>query len=76
MRNYVFSKLSGQVVEMMSLVEEITFASMDRRLAGFLLGTASSADGEAKVEMTHDQIACELGLCRGHLLALIKQIAG
>ena len=73
-REYVFAKLSSQIADMMALVEEVSFASMDRRLAGFLLTHAPQRDGIVpQLAMTHDQIARELGTAREVVSRLLKE---
>jgi len=59
---------------MMSLVEEITFRKVDRRLAEFLIERAESKKGVVPtLTMTHEQIASELGTAREVVSRLLKE---
>ena len=62
-RNFVFRTLSGRILELMELIEEIAFHRLDQRLAKALL-KASEADASGTVPKTHQQIADELGSVR------------
>jgi CRP/FNR family transcriptional regulator len=75
LRAYVFARLSSQVADLMSLVEEVSFSRMDRRLAGFLLDHApTQGNGRRQLAITHEQIARELGTAREVVSRLLKDL--
>jgi CRP/FNR family transcriptional regulator len=59
----------------MGLFDEVAFGRLDRRLAEFLHGAfgASGAAGGV-LQMTHDQIASELGSAREVISRLLKDL--
>lgn len=59
-RNYFFDVLSERLSEVMEIVNEIAFRKMDARIAEYLAG----ASIDSIVNMTHQQIAAELGTSR------------
>ena len=64
-RDFVFEGLATRLVHILTLMEEITFGKLDRRLAEFLLNRLSRSDQQPPViNMTHEQIALELGSAR------------
>jgi CRP/FNR family transcriptional regulator len=60
-RNFVFEAMARRFVEVMTLVEEIAFARMDRRVAGLLLRGFSH---DRAFSVTHEELATELGTAR------------
>jgi CRP/FNR family transcriptional regulator, anaerobic regulatory protein len=68
-RNFVFETMAQRLVEVMTLVEEIAFGKMDRRVAGFLLQRFSS---ERAFAVTHEELAAELGTAREVVSRLLK----
>lgn len=74
LRNYVFNTLASRLVGLMSLVEQVAFEKMDRRLAAFLLSSLGPGDPEARsLEMTHEAIAAELGSAREVISRLLEE---
>jgi CRP/FNR family transcriptional regulator len=73
-RDYVFRMMSQRILDMMSLIEEITFGKMDRRVAHFLV---EKFTGEGtflrSIHITHEQIADELGTAREVVSRLLKE---
>lgn len=69
LRRYIFRSLDSGLNELVSLVDEIAFGDMDRRLAKHLL--AQSLDGDA-VLTTHQALANELGTAREVVSRLLK----
>jgi CRP/FNR family transcriptional regulator len=62
------------LTEMMTLLEEITFHKVDRRLAEFLLAQFSAERTTRDVlDVTHEQIAGELGTAREVVSRLLKE---
>jgi CRP/FNR family transcriptional regulator len=68
-RNFVFEAMARRLVEVMTLVEEIAFSKMDRRVAGLLLQRFSPARVFA---VTHEELATELGTAREVVSRLLK----
>ncbi len=73
LRTYVFTLLSTHIAGIMSLVEEVAFKRMDRRLAEYL-GKRFFGDGEPVRELavTHERIAADLGSAREVISRLLK----
>lgn len=73
LRASVFTMFAGRMTEVMSLVEEIAFRRMDERLARRLLEMLQSAEAAKNgVEITHAEIAAELGTAREVVSRLLK----
>jgi CRP/FNR family transcriptional regulator len=68
-RNLVFEAMARRLVEVMTLVEEIAFNKMDRRVAGLLLQRFSS---DRAFAVTHEELATELGTAREVVSRLLK----
>lgn len=60
-RALVFQSFSSRLAAMMSKIDEVSFASLDQRLARRLL---ELYDGDDPLEVTHDQLAKDLGTAR------------
>jgi CRP/FNR family transcriptional regulator len=61
-RQFVFEAMSRRLMSLMETLDDVAFGRMDARVASLLL--ASSRQGEAKIRMTHQEIADELGTSR------------
>jgi CRP/FNR family transcriptional regulator len=70
-RSYVFSLLSQRLSNVIATVEEVTFRRMDVRIAGYL--TSLGEDGDT-VEITHQDIAFELGTAREVVSRILKDL--
>jgi CRP/FNR family transcriptional regulator len=72
-RKFVFQMFSSRLTEVMSLVEEVAFRRMDqrlaRRLADLLEGGSSGS-----VEITHAELAADLGTAREVVSRLLKEL--
>lgn len=74
LRSFVFQMFSTRLTEVMSLVEEVAFRRMDQRLARRLSDLfARSARGERSVEITHAELAADLGTAREVVSRLLKE---
>jgi CRP/FNR family transcriptional regulator len=72
MRTFVFQMFASRLAEVMSLVEEVAFRRMDRRLARRLLDLlADHSNGQ--VEITHADLAADLGTAREVVSRLLKE---
>lgn len=73
-RNFLFRRLLKSLSEVMYLVEELTFHSMNQRLARYLLlQVQENKKQHMKVNITHEQIALELGTAREVISRLLKE---
>lgn len=66
-RDFVFHLFAERIGELMQLVEEVAFARLDQRLAKLLL-----ARNEVVLNVTHQQLADELGSVREIVSRLLK----
>ena len=69
-RQFVFETMANRFISLMTLVEEVTFYKLDRRLADYLQRSFANEPGELTV--THDAIASELGSAREVISQLLK----
>lgn len=69
-RDFVFHLLAERIAELMQLVEEVAFARLDQRLAKLLLSR-----NEPVLNITHQQLADELGSVREIVSRLLKGFA-
>ena len=68
-REFVFNSFSSHLSSLITLVEEVTFGKLDIRLARYLLNASA---GNAALEITHQQLATELGSAREVISRLLK----
>lgn len=74
LRSYVFQVFASRLAEVMSLVEEVAFRRMDQRLARRLEELLIENDGsDGRVEITHAEIAADLGTAREVVSRLLKE---
>lgn len=71
-RNYVLSSLNGRLCELMCLVQDTAFQSLKVRLA-CLLGRLSERNKSNTLQITHQEIAQELGSTREVVSRLLKE---
>ena len=69
--NYINEIMAARFSEVMWLMEQIMWKSMDRRLAAFLLEEAS-IEGRARLSITHETIARHLGTHREVVTRLLR----
>jgi CRP/FNR family transcriptional regulator len=69
-RDFVFHLFAERIGELMQLVEEVAFARLDQRLAKLILGR-----NETTLNVTHQQLADELGSVREIVSRLLKGFA-
>lgn len=73
LQDFIFSRISERVIELMLLVEEVAFHGMDQRLAELLCRRAQQCDRKPReVEATHEQLAADLGAAREVVSRLLK----
>ncbi len=68
-RGFVFQLFAERIAELMQLVEEVAFRKLDQRLANLLLGKGR------QLQVTHQQLADELGSVREMVSRLLKGFA-
>ena len=68
-RQYVFSLFAERLTDLMALVEAVAFHKLDRRVAGALLGHGRV------VELTHQQLADEVGSVREIVTRILRSFA-
>ncbi|HLQ65727.1 MAG TPA: Crp/Fnr family transcriptional regulator [Candidatus Limnocylindrales bacterium] len=74
LRSFVFRMFANRLTEVMSLVEEVAFRRMDQRLARRLTELFLLEEGpERSVEITHADIAADLGTAREVVSRLLKE---
>lgn len=71
-RDFVFELLSDRLSTVMSIVEEVVFQRMDRRLAAWLLKQAAR---QTPIHTTHQQIAADLGSSREVISRLLEDFS-
>lgn len=69
-RKFVFTAYSRRVTDLFAVIEEVAFQRMDIRLAQKLLDLAQDADS---VQLTHQQLAAELGTAREVVSRLLQE---
>jgi CRP/FNR family transcriptional regulator len=73
-KNYALETAVQRFSDVMWIMQQIVFMSMDRRLAIFLLDEIA-ANGTDMVLMTHEQIARHLGTAREVVTRMLKHFA-
>lgn len=73
-KNFVLETAVQRFSDVMWIMQQIVFMSMDKRLAIFLLDEYS-IKGEEFIEMTHEQIARHLGTAREVVTRLLRHLA-
>lgn len=70
-QQFIFGTLTSRLAEVMMVVEETVFHSMDRRIAAYLVETAGRSGNSIRV--THEEIAMELGTAREVVSRILKE---
>ena len=71
-RDYIFGLVSRRLASIISIVEEVVFKRMDRRIADYL-STRVRSTGEP-LHATHQQIASDLGTSREVVSRILKDL--
>ncbi len=69
--NFASSLISGNFSELMWLMEQIMWKSMDKRLAAFLLEEAR-LEGTSALRITHEKIAAHMGTAREVVTRMLR----
>jgi CRP/FNR family transcriptional regulator len=72
-RRFVFETMAARLVDVMTLVEEISVRRMDARLAALLLRTFALRASDNVIASTHDELAAELGTVREVVSRVLKE---
>lgn len=72
-REFVFDLLSERLATVLTVLDEVVFQRMDRRLASLLL---ARSEGGNELRVTHQEIASELGSSREVISRLLEDLAG
>ncbi|BDQ04055.1 Crp/Fnr family transcriptional regulator [Ignavibacterium sp.] len=70
-RSYVFGLLSNRLADIITIVEEIIFRNVDKRLVNYLLKNAKP--GHKEILKTHYAIASDIGTSREVVSRLLKE---
>jgi CRP/FNR family transcriptional regulator len=73
LRAFVFDAFADRLLDLLGLVQSVAFQGMDSRLAACLVD-ASLAAGTKVVELTHEQLAAQLGSAREVVSRRLKMI--
>ncbi|MCW8888053.1 MAG: Crp/Fnr family transcriptional regulator, partial [Gammaproteobacteria bacterium] len=71
-RDYAWNLIANRLADVITLVEEITFRRMDKRLAGYLQQQRQQHGDQLTI--THQQIAADLGSSREVISRLLKDL--
>lgn len=71
-QHFIFNTISLRLQEVLLLIDEVVFKSMDRRLASYLLERAEEDCCKNEIQITHEKIAIELGTAREVISRLLK----
>jgi CRP/FNR family transcriptional regulator len=71
LREFVFTSMTSQLVEVITLIDEIAFRRVDVRLGDLLLQRFSR---QQTIDTTHELIAAELGTAREVISRLLKEL--
>jgi len=71
-RDFVFDLLAQRLVSVLQIVDEVLFRRLDARVASFLLERGRD---QSPIEITHQQIAAELGSSREVISRVIEDFA-
>lgn len=68
-QRFVFSAMAESMISVLNILDEVAFRSMDARMAARLLQCDRNA-----VEMTHEQLAQDIGTAREVVSRLLKEL--
>lgn len=72
-RNYIFASFTNRFNEMLRSLDSLAFHKLDERLVDYLR-TKSKISGKTALQLSHNQIAEELGTNRVVISRLLKQL--
>lgn len=68
-QRYIFAAMASSMIDVLNVLDEVAFRSMDARLAARLLQCDLG-----KIEMTHEQLAADMGTAREVVSRLLKEL--
>jgi CRP/FNR family transcriptional regulator len=68
-QKFLFASMSGAIIDVLTVLDEVAFRSMDARLAARLLQC-----DRGLIEMTHEQLASDMGTAREVVSRLLKEL--
>ena len=72
-RGYLFGLISDRLSDVITIVEEVAFRRVDRRIAGYLLARAEATNATL-IKVIHQQIASDLGTSREVVSRILKDL--
>ena len=72
-RGYLFSLISDRLGDVITIIEEVAFRRVDRRIASYLLARVG-AEEAPYIKATHQEIASELGTSREVVSRILKDL--
>jgi CRP/FNR family transcriptional regulator len=73
-RHYVFETFASRMVDVLSLLEDIKFRKLEKRLAEYLINQLPPPDSSlAVINITHERLASELGSAREVISRLLGE---
>ena len=72
-KSYIFNSFTQRFNEMLKSIESIAFHKLDERLINYLKNKAK-VSGKTSIQLSHNQIAEELGTSRVVISRLLKQL--
>jgi len=72
-RSYIFSSFTQRFNEMLKSIDSIAFGKLDERLVSYLKNKVKIT-GKSAIQLTHNQIAEELGTTRVVISRLLKKL--
>jgi CRP/FNR family transcriptional regulator len=74
-RAYIFGLIATRLDDVITVVQEVAFHRMDRRIAAYLL-QRTPMEMDAKLRVTHQEIASDLGTSREVVSRILKDLEG
>lgn len=71
-QHFIFELIAQRMAEVITVVEEVAFQRMDRRIASYL--NAKSNDKENIIHITHQAIAAEIGTAREVVTRVLRDM--
>ncbi len=71
-QRFIFQLVAQRMAEVITVVEEVAFQRMDRRIANFLMLRKPSDDGA--IHITHQAIAAEIGTAREVVTRVLRDL--
>jgi CRP/FNR family transcriptional regulator, anaerobic regulatory protein len=68
-QRFIFSSMANSMMDVLNVLDEVAFRNMDARMAARLLQCNLN-----KIEMTHEQLAADMGTAREVVSRLLKEL--